>query len=204
MYIYIIYIYIYLFHKYDSLFRSSPPWNFLCKSVLEIRGELAGVGSVPKSDFNRVAVYRFVRVTLRRGSSVNLLHIFQGTSLWEHLNLSFEKALLSLIVYFKGILTYCYHSFVHDSQIFNILQLLLIMCNSSVIYMSCVCILKLCCLFSIIEYFSNKFRFNHLKKATLKSDFNNYCSNGSYYFFNKQSPKNALLKDELQNLAESS
>ena len=38
--IFVLYTYIF-FHKYDSLFRRSPPWKFLWESVLEVGGEFA-------------------------------------------------------------------------------------------------------------------------------------------------------------------
>ena len=104
---------------------------------------VSGVASVPKCDFNRVAMPFSWGHTLFSLFSCEFVPYFQGTSLWEHLNLSFAKVLLFLIVRFKGTFAYCYHCFVHDSQILNILQLLLIICNSSYICVNCVHNLKL-------------------------------------------------------------
>ena len=130
-------MYIFILHKYDSLFRSSPPWVFL----LEVSGEFAEW--LPcRSVISIELLCSFVGVTLRRGCSINLLRIFRAP--------------------FCGS-TYCYHFFVHDSQIFNILQLLLIICSSSYICVSCVHNLKLFFFFSIIEYDPNKLRFHQLE-----------------------------------------
>ena len=84
---------------------------------------------------------RFIEATLRRWCfPVNLLSFLRaplcGRTYWGML-LSFAKALSSFIVHFKGTFTYCYYCYVHDSQIFEILQLLLIICNSSYICVSC-------------------------------------------------------------------
>ena len=122
--IFVLCIYIY-FHKYDSLFRSSPSWVFL----LKVSGEFAEWFPC-RSVISIELLCSFVGVTLRRGCSVNLLC----------------KVLLSLIVHFKGTLTYFCLCFVHDSQIFNILQLLLTICISSYICVNCVH--NLTCFFS--------------------------------------------------------
>ena len=111
-------------------------------------------------------LYSFFGATLRRGSSpTNLLFIFRAPlcgSTYRGILLSFENALLSLIVHFKDTFTYCYNCFVHDSHIFNILQLLLIICNSRDIWMSCIHNLKLY-YFSKIEHDRNKLRFHHME-----------------------------------------
>ena len=112
----------------------------------ESERRLCGVASVPKCDVSRVAMQFCWGQTLT-WVFCEFAPYFQGTSLREHLHLSFAKALLSLIVHFKGTFTYCYHCFVHDSQILNILQLLLIICKSSSICVSCVHNLRLCCFF---------------------------------------------------------
>ena len=122
---------------------------------------------MPKCDFNRVAmqscwghtsVFVFCKFALYS----------EGTSLWENLNFFLEKALLSLIVHFKGTFTYFYHRCIHDSQIFNILQLLLVICISSYICTSCVHNLSCFFSFSIIEYDPDKLSFHHLEYSTLK------------------------------------
>ena len=116
--------------------------NTILFSETVLRGSSCGVASVPKCDFNRVTMHLCWDHT-SAWVFCELASYFQGTSLWEHLNLSFAKALLSLIVHFKGAFAYCYHCFVHESEIFNILQLLLIICNSSYICVSCVHNMKL-------------------------------------------------------------
>ena len=108
--------------------------------------KVCGVASLPKYDFNRVAMHLYWGQTLA-WVFCEFAPYCQGTSLWEHLNASFAKALLSLIVHFKGTFTLRYHCFTHDLQICNILQLLLIICNSGYICMSCVHNLKLCFFF---------------------------------------------------------
>ena len=126
--------------------------------------QICGVAYVPKCDFNRVAMQPCWGLTLKWMFSYEFALYFQGTSLWEHLQMDvfvFCKALLSLIVHFKGTFTYCYHCFVPDSQILNILQLLLVIWNSSYLCVSCVHNLKL--FVSIIEYDSNKLCFHHLE-----------------------------------------
>ena len=148
------YIYIFL-HKYDSFFRSSPSWVFL----LKVSGEFAewfpcwSVISTELLCWDHILAWVFCEFALYS----------QGTSLWKNLNLSFAKALLSLIIRFKGTFTYFYHFFVHDSQIFNILQLFLIIFISSYICVSCVHNLSCFSFFSIIDYDPNKFCFHHLK-----------------------------------------
>ena len=103
----------------------------------------------------------FVGVTLRHECSpVNLLcsgYLFVGAPKFV-----FAKALLFLIVYFKDTFTYSYHCFVHDSQIFNILEFFFIIWDSCYSCMSCAHDLKLC-FFSIIEYDPNKLCFHHLE-----------------------------------------
>ena len=84
---------------------------------------------------------RLIEFALRRGCfPVNLLSFLRaplcGRTYWGML-LSFVKALSSFIVHFKGTFTYCCYCFVYDLQIFNILQLLLIICSSSYICVSC-------------------------------------------------------------------
>ena len=78
---------------------------------------------MPKCDFNRV-VMQFCWGHTSAWVFCEFVAYFQGTFLREHLNLPFAKALLSLIAHFKGTFTYCYHCLLHDSEIFNILQLL--------------------------------------------------------------------------------
>ena len=89
----------------------------------ESKPRVCGVVFVPKCDFNRVAM-QFCWGYTSAWVFCEFAVYFQGTSLEENLNLFFAKVLLSLIVHFKGTLTYFYDCFVHDSQIFNILQLL--------------------------------------------------------------------------------
>ena len=70
----IMYIYIYIyFHKYDSLFRSSPSWVFL----LKVSGEFAEWFPC-RSVISIELLCSFVGVTLRRGFFVNLLRIFRA------------------------------------------------------------------------------------------------------------------------------
>ena len=123
---------------YLFILRSSHRRCSVKKGVLRNFVKFTGKHLCQSLFFNKVA-------GLRRGFfCYEFAPYFWGTSLWEHLNLSFEKALLSLIIHFKGTFTYRYLCFVHDSQIFNILQLLLIIYNSSYICVSCVHNLKLC------------------------------------------------------------
>ena len=103
----------------------------------ESKPRVCGVVFVPKCDFNRVAM-QFCWGYTSAWVFCEFAVYFQGTSLEENLNLFFAKVLLSLIVHFKGTLTYFCHCFVHDSQIFNILQLLLTICISSYICVNCV------------------------------------------------------------------
>ena len=56
----------------------------------------------------------------------NVIFLIFNFTIWYIL-----KRTPTYAVHFKGTFTYCYHCFVHDSQIFNILQLLLIICNNS-------------------------------------------------------------------------
>ena len=111
----------------------------------ESKGRVCGVVSLPKCDFNRGAL-QFCWGYTSWWVFCKFAVYFQGTSLEENLNLFFAKVLLSLIVHFKDTLTYFCYCFVHDSQIFNVLQLLLTICISSYICMNCVH--NLSCFFS--------------------------------------------------------
>ena len=66
---------------------------------------VCGVVSVSKCDFNRVAM-QFCWGHTSAWVFYQLALYFQGTSLWKKLHLFFAKALLSLIVHFKGTFTY--------------------------------------------------------------------------------------------------
>ena len=70
----------------------------------ESKPRVCGVVSVPKCDFNRVAM-QFCWGYTSAWVFCEFAVYFQGTSLEENLNLFFAKALLSLIVHFKGTLT---------------------------------------------------------------------------------------------------
>ena len=128
----------------------------------ESKPRVCGVVSVPKCGFNRVTM-QFSWGYTSACVFCEFAGFFQGTSLEENLNLFFEKVLLCLIVHFKGTWTYFYHCFVHDSQIFNILQLLLTICISSYICVNCVQNLSCFFFFSIIEYDPNKLCFHDLE-----------------------------------------
>ena len=86
------------------------------------------VVSVPKYNFSRVAM-QFCLVHTSAWVFCKFAVYFQCV---------FAKALLSLIVHFKGTFTYFYQCFIHDPQIFNVLQHLLILCISNYIFVSCV------------------------------------------------------------------
>ena len=90
-YIYIYYIYIYIQPFVGLLTRSKPR---VCRVV-----------SMPKCDFNRVTM-QFCWGHNSAWVFCEFALYFQGTSLWENLHLFFAKALLSLIVHFKGTFTY--------------------------------------------------------------------------------------------------
>ena len=88
----------------------------------------------------------------------------QGTllcwSTYRGIRLSFAKTWLFFIVHLKGTVTCCYNCFVCDSQSFNILQLMSIICKSSFICLSCVHNLEL-------HFFDNRVR----SKKTLSFSF---------------------------------
>ena len=105
------------------------------------------VASMLKCDFNKVAMQLFWGHNLTWVFSCEFPPNSQDISLWENLprdTFVFWKGIIIFIVHSKDTFTNCCHCFVHDSQIFNILQLLLAICNSSYIYLSCVHNLELC------------------------------------------------------------
>ena len=111
--------------------------------LLEVSGEFAEWFPC-RSVISMELLCSFVGVTFWCGCSVNFLCIFRAPHCGRPLINFFAKALLSLIVHFKGSFTYFYPCFVHGSQIFNVLQILLIFCISSYICVICVHNLKLC------------------------------------------------------------
>ena len=115
------YIYIHIFSQIRFSFQKQSSVGFLIGRKLGV----CGLASLLKCDFNRVAIQLCWGHT-STWVFYEIAPYFQDTSLWDHLNLYFAKTLLSLTVHFKDTFTLCYDWFVHDSQIFNILQLLLI------------------------------------------------------------------------------
>ena len=102
-YIYLYYIYFFIIRFY---FQKQSSVGFLKGECSASMPQVCVVASVPKYDFNKVVMQ------LCWGShfgvhvlSVNLLCIFRAPlcrSIYEGMLLSFAKALLSLIVYFKA------------------------------------------------------------------------------------------------------
>ena len=123
------------FHKQFSV-------GFLMGECSRSMQWVCGVASVPKCDFNKAATQSCWDDTSAWVFSCEFAVYFHGTFFW-----SFAKVLLSLIARFNSTFTYCSQCFVHDSQIITISQLLLIICNSSYICVSCVHNLKLCYFF---------------------------------------------------------
>ena len=130
-------------------FQEQSSVAFLVGECSGSKRRVCGIASIRKYDFNKAAMQLCWGHTSAWVFS-EFAPYLQGSSLWRHLNLSFAKT-LSLIVHFKGTLTYCYHYFDHDSQIFNFLTTFIIISNSSYICVSCVHKLKLFFFLSITE-----------------------------------------------------
>ena len=100
---------------------------------------VCGVASVPKCDFNKVAMHLSRGNTLTWVFSCELLHIlrplFCRSPYW---GMILQRHYCFSLSIFKKKFTCCHHCFAHVSQIFSILQLLLIICKSSHICMNCV------------------------------------------------------------------
>ena len=137
-----VHIYIYIWLSYDRVF-----WEYAASLRSSFRA--AEVWVAMRHCWVHTSAWIF---------SCEFAPYFQRTN--EGMLLSFAKVLLTLIVHFEGIFTYCYHCFVYDWHFLHILQLFLIICNSSYICVSCVYNLKLC-------FFSNRAWF----KQTLFSSF---------------------------------
>ena len=121
------------------------------------------VASLPKCDFNRDAMQLCWGYT-SAWVFYEFAPYFQGTFLREHLNLSFAKALLSLIVHFKGTFTaITVLSMNHRFSIFYSFhwsfKTAVTFAWSFPIVWSCLFFL----FFSIIQHFPNKLRFHHLE-----------------------------------------